>query len=164
MADCGHALCLPYESCRFAPRVRTQAERDADGNTWRPQAELLAQVTRWRVVLQPHRVTVKGIAEQDARALADRIGGAVDRSTVRVYADGTEVLGPWTEDRRRDVEEAVVSDERVEVHKYAITVPIATGRCENCGQPVAYNLAVPICQHTEPTDCTDPFPAIEEKP
>ena len=34
MADCGHALCLPYDVCRFV--VRTQAERDADGQAWRP--------------------------------------------------------------------------------------------------------------------------------
>lgn len=51
-------------------------------------------VTRHRAVM-PHG-TLKGIDRATAVALVARHGGHVDRSTVRLLPDGTEILGPWT--------------------------------------------------------------------
>lgn len=56
---------------------------------------LLFRFRRWRVVLP--RVAVKGMSEAEARRYADVHGGAASWSTVSVYDDGTEELGPWQE-------------------------------------------------------------------
>lgn len=55
--------------------------------------EPLFTVPRWKVELPV--ATVKGISEADARRLARDFEGVPWRSTVTVYADGREELGPW---------------------------------------------------------------------
>lgn len=52
------------------------------------------EAPRWRVRL-PFG-TLKGISRSDCYQLARQYGGAIDRSWVRLYSNGTEELGPWT--------------------------------------------------------------------
>lgn len=55
--------------------------------------EALFTVARWKAELPV--ATVKGIAEADACRLARDFEGTAFRSTITVYADGREELGPW---------------------------------------------------------------------
>jgi hypothetical protein len=55
--------------------------------------EPLFAVERWKAELPV--ATVKGISETDARRLAAEYEGVAWRSTITVYADGREELGPW---------------------------------------------------------------------
>lgn len=54
---------------------------------------LIAECPRWRAVLSMG--SLKGIPEADARWIAKKHGGKVEKSWVRLYSDGIEVLGPW---------------------------------------------------------------------
>jgi hypothetical protein len=66
-----------------------------------PYTEPHYQVSRWKVVTPAG--TTKGIAEEDARDIAEENDGAVYRSWVVMITDGpdkgTEILGPWTQVR-----------------------------------------------------------------
>jgi hypothetical protein len=55
--------------------------------------EALFTVPRWKAELPV--ATVKGISEADARRLARDFEGVAWQSTITVYADGREELGPW---------------------------------------------------------------------
>jgi hypothetical protein len=55
--------------------------------------EVVAEAERWKVVIPGG--TLKGITETDARRIAAEHGGEVYRSTVTLYADGSELLRPW---------------------------------------------------------------------
>lgn len=56
-------------------------------------AAAVATAERWKVQLPAG--TLKGITEEDARRLGAEHHGVVWRSTVTLYADGSELLGAW---------------------------------------------------------------------
>jgi hypothetical protein len=55
--------------------------------------EVVAEAERWKVVIPAG--TLKCISETDARRIAAEHHGEVYRSTVTLYADGSELLGSW---------------------------------------------------------------------
>lgn len=55
--------------------------------------KVVARAPRWKVVIPAG--TLKGIAEADARRIAAEHDGTIWRSTVTLYSDGSELLGPW---------------------------------------------------------------------
>jgi hypothetical protein len=55
--------------------------------------QVVAEAERWKVVIPAG--TLKGISEADARRIAAEHHGEVWRSTVTLYADGSEMLAPW---------------------------------------------------------------------
>lgn len=83
------------KDCPGIPTTPQNAPEVPAGPAPASTAALFAEATRWRVLLPVG--ALKGIAETDARRLAVEHGGTVQRQTVRLYSDGTEVLSPWTE-------------------------------------------------------------------